>query len=55
MSVYNKLYRCTSCKYIFRFYDLGINLQIFFISQLFVEPVYNMNYKGKQRFKESRW
>ena len=43
-----QLYRCTSCKYIFTFCDLGINLQIFLYFQIFVDPTHNVNYKGKQ-------
>ena len=45
------VYRCTSCKYIFTFYDLGINLQIFLYIRIFVDPIRNANYRGKQKIQ----
>ena len=35
------------CKYIFIFYDLGKNLQIFFYFRILVHPILNVNSKGK--------
>ena len=32
----------------FTFYDLGINLQIFVYFRSFVDPTYEVKYKGKQ-------
>ena len=53
-TVYIQLYRCTSCKYNFTFYDLGINLQIFQYFRIFVDPSCKMSYKGKQNEKIQR-
>ena len=39
-------YRCTSLKYIFTFYDPGINLQILSYFRMFIDPTRNVNYKG---------
>ena len=51
-SAYTCLYRCTPCKYIFTFYNLGINLQVLLHFRIFCWPDTQCELWRKAKFWE---